>query len=318
MRLSALVPGISLETVKALESVGIRTDADLLFRPAFEIYKQLPPGTLTRQELTRFCSTVTELTAAEPITGTALLLEEEERLVQDANLDLKIGDEAIDELLAGLGGRRVIEISGDRASGKTTLALNIVLNHLRRNRKDRAVWIDALGDFSPARATAVLESLGEQESTLVFERLLVSLAFDLETLHAVLDEVFPENIENPPRYLVIDLITPLLGPQLSGVTAHGHATMTDIMRRLRNIASCGTTVLVINSATRTQEDDSSQRKPALGPSFTFMTDTTLWLSDMRELSEPPFTHCLKILKSRDKASGISPVIGIQNGRVISR
>ncbi|KAH6909158.1 hypothetical protein BKA70DRAFT_1476918 [Coprinopsis sp. MPI-PUGE-AT-0042] len=298
MRLSALVPIISLEPVKALEI--------------------LPPGA----RLTTFCSTVAELTAAEPIFGAALLLKEEERLVQDASLDLKIGDEAIDDLLAGLGGRRVIEISGDRASGKPViaslraLALNIVLSHLRRNRNDRAAWIDALGDFSPAHATAVLESLGERGSTLVSEPLLVSLAFDLETLHAVLDGVFPENIENPPRYLVVDLITPLLGPQLSGVTAHGHATMTDIMRRLRNIANCGTTVL----------GDSSDRKPALA--------TTLWLSDMRELSEPPFTHSLKILKSRDKvclfsvaasplrrsrqASGVPQVIAIQNGRVISR
>ena len=121
-----------------------------------------------------------------------------------------------------------------------------------------------------------------------------------------------------PKYLVIDVVTPLLGPQLSGITAHGHAVMTEFMRRLRSIAaSCGTTVLVrphshifndqlikrfqvVNKATRVQEDEKTEKKPALGPSFTFMSDTTLWLSDMKELSDKAFTHELRILKSRDK------------------
>jgi RAD51-like protein 3 len=119
MRLSALVPRIPAETVKILESIGFRTDVDLLFKPASEIYQQLPSGKLSRRELTRLCSTVTQLTAAEPVTGAALMLEEEQRMAQDGNIDLKTGDEAIDGLLAGLGGRRVIEVSGDRASGKT-------------------------------------------------------------------------------------------------------------------------------------------------------------------------------------------------------
>lgn len=38
------------------------------------------------------------------------------------------------------------------------------------------------------------------------------------------------------RYIVIDSITPLLGPQLSAESAEGHAAMVNFMRYLRNIA----------------------------------------------------------------------------------
>lgn len=64
---------------------------------------------------------------------------------------------------------------------------------------------------------------------------------------------------------------------------------------------------VINNATLKEPYDASKmnqgRKPALGPTFTFMTDTTLWLSQKapendEEAAEK--TNHLRILKSRTK------------------
>ncbi|EAU85550.2 hypothetical protein CC1G_06263 [Coprinopsis cinerea okayama7 len=316
MRLSALVPSISADSVKVLEGAGIRTDTDLLFTPTSEIYKRLPRGSISLQELARLCTAVTELTSANPVIGIDALQREEARLARDTNLELAVGNEAIDNFLRGLGGRKVIEISGNRASGKTALALNLVLNHLSHHPNDKAAWIDVLGDFSPANASAILQGSGSTSPQSVLERLLVSLAFDLETLHAILDELFVPGSTGQLKYLVIDSITPLLGPFLTGITAHGHAMMTDFMRRLRCISSSdGVTVLVVNSATLKQGVDGTipsgqiERKPALGPSFTFMTDTTLWLSEMKvQATDEPVdasiesVSSLKILNSRNTVS----------------
>ncbi|TEB25150.1 P-loop containing nucleoside triphosphate hydrolase protein [Coprinellus micaceus] len=291
MRLSSFIPTISAETVSHLEEYGIRTDSDLLFTPLFELYRRLPRNTLGLQDLAGLCTTVTGLSAAEAILGGDLLETEL----------LGVGDGRIDELLRGLGGKRVIEISGDRGTGKSTLALNIALNHLLEHPNERVAWVDTLGDFSPAAACDILRS-----------SMQVSLAFDTDTLHSVLDELFEYTAaSDPPRILAIDAIAPLLGPILSGITSHGHALMTDLMLRLKTIANeSRCTVLVINNATLKEPYDASktnqERKPALGPTFTFMTDTTLWLSQKApEIDEEAAekTSHLRILKSRTKAAG---------------
>ena len=117
MRLSSFIPTISAETVTHLEECGIRTDSDILFTPLFELYKRLPRNTLSLPDLARLCTTVTELSAAEATLGSDLLEAELDESERDA--ELGIGDGRIDELLQGLGGKRVIEISGDRGTGKS-------------------------------------------------------------------------------------------------------------------------------------------------------------------------------------------------------
>ena len=117
MRLSSFIPIISAGTVTHLEDCGILTDSDLLFTPLFELYKRLPRNTLSLQDLARLCTTVTELSAADAILGSDLLATELGQSERDA--ELRVGDVHIDELLQGLGGKRIIEISGDRGTGKS-------------------------------------------------------------------------------------------------------------------------------------------------------------------------------------------------------
>jgi len=118
MRLSSLVPLVSADAVAHLEAAGIRTDADLVFTPLFDIFKRLPSNTLSLQELAELCSLVTNHSAAEPLLATDLLLDAEAS-VDTERFDLSVGDKEIDAFLRGLGGRSVIEISGDRSTGKT-------------------------------------------------------------------------------------------------------------------------------------------------------------------------------------------------------
>ena len=117
MRLSSLVPTISSNLVAALETRGIRTEADLLYKAsAFEIYKLLPAETVTLQELIDCIEIVAEVSAASGFSGTQLYRAEEATRSKD--VDFRSGHVDLDSFLKGLNGQ-VIEISGDRSSGKS-------------------------------------------------------------------------------------------------------------------------------------------------------------------------------------------------------
>lgn len=97
-----------------------------------------------------------------------------------------------------------------------------------------------------------------QAASTALERLQVSLVFDIDTAHELLDDISatidvgapcPLKLlliwsllqsdysgENQLRCLVVDTITPLLGPLLSAVSAQGHAIMSGLMRQLKDLA----------------------------------------------------------------------------------
>lgn len=120
------------------------------------------------------------------------------------------------------------------------------------------------------------------------------------------------------RLVIIDSVTPLLAPSLSAVSSHGHAIMTTFMQHLRSMArsyylaslvsdytphmaSCNSLEVVNNTAGSPQNPPSTTRKPALGPSFTFLTDCTLWLARRDTATNADAgssTHVAEILRSR--------------------
>lgn len=316
MRLQLLVPPLPQTLVDALTSLNIRTDAELLFsgRPA-DIFCKLPPGTVDYQEFIDLVSQVTERAAAPAIRGDQLWDAVKRRREDNEFCLLSTGVPELDTLLDGMHPPRVIEVSGDRGSGKTSLALQVVLRHLSTVFDSSALWIDTTGDFAPERIPAMLEHYTGQAASTVLERLQVALAFDIEAAHEVLDELYASLADDlstgsTMRCVVIDAVTPLLGPLLSAVSSQGHAVMTAFMRQLRTLAETfSLTVLVINSSTLSSplNPDSAflttNRKPALGPSFTFLTDTTLWLGkflpeDGTRDSSDQTTHIAEIFRSR--------------------
>jgi|SRR5882762_4070415 len=101
--------------------------------------------------------------------------------------------------------------------------------------------------------------LNSKHTSTALQRLQVSLVFDIEGAHDVLESfsssltvsllflcllLFADQYhlqvesssETRIRILVIDPITPLLGPMLSAVSSQGHAIMTTFMRQLRALA----------------------------------------------------------------------------------
>lgn len=166
----------------------------------------------------------------------------------------------------------------------------MIFRHLCDHARAVAVWMDTTGDLSADRIKHTLPAYAGLATSTVLERLHISLAFDLPSAYDVLESIrsvfmSPEPSDSTPRILVIDTITSLLGPHLSAVSSQGHAAMIAFMRTLRTLAQTHLLcILVINSSTIVKSSNPASmlttvtRKPALGPSFTFLTDATLWLA----------------------------------------
>lgn len=178
---------------------------------------------------------------------------------------------------------------------------------LRSDAQTCALWIDTAGDFSPERCLAYL---GEHEAD-VLERLHASTAMDADAIFELLDEL-DVNTDWRPTHIIIDNITAVLSPLLTAVSAQGHSIMTVLMRQLRLLArSHNLTILVLNTATSNptanpaQLFSNSPRKPALGPSFTYMTDATIWLSKPANTNVEGEHTTLELVRSRFSAPGKS-------------
>ncbi|KAF7355043.1 p-loop containing nucleoside triphosphate hydrolase protein [Mycena sanguinolenta] len=214
MRLAACVPTIPEHVVSSLETcANIKSVADLLFSGStFEIFRRLPAGTTTLQELARYTALVANL-ASVPGNSAAELLKE---LNDDHLLS---GVPELDEILHGLTTPgRLIEVSGNKGSGKTSLLLQLVLHRLVHHPQSSVLWIDTIGDFSAARAAQFLELYDLPGASLALDRLQVSVAFEIDAVHDVLEELRLSlslgTHQCRTRAIVVDTVTPPFRPQL--------------------------------------------------------------------------------------------------------
>ncbi|KAI0303640.1 P-loop containing nucleoside triphosphate hydrolase protein [Multifurca ochricompacta] len=301
--LSDFTPPLPETLVANLAALNIRTAPDLIFTPPAEVARTLPAGSITFLELTRYIAHVTRVFAGPAVTGDEVIKGlEESALLESVRSGLPALDELVANSFGGASGGRVVEISGASATGKTTLALHIILHHLDSCSTDAALWLDSTGDFSPTRLTTPRNEPAAHLELLT--RLNIASAFDTAAAVRAIEALDKENsTNNAPRrrqfrIVVLDTLTVFLGPLLSGLSSQGHAEMTMFMRLLRATAQKhGLCILVLNDAT-------AAGHPALGAPFTFMTDVTLWLAraqgDDREL------RTVEVLRSRVSA----PVINV--------
>ncbi|KAJ6539043.1 P-loop containing nucleoside triphosphate hydrolase protein [Mycena capillaripes] len=333
MRLAACVPSIPEHLLSSLDKCGIRTDADLLFSGStFDLFRRLPAQTTTLRELTEVFTLVAEMASVRGESAADLMTV---HTTEPNDQDILSGLPQLDEILHGLTtSRRLIEVSGNKGSGKTSLLLQLVLHHLVHHPQSSVLWIDTTGDFSAVRAAEILERSDVPDASAALERLQVSLAFDVDSVHEVLEELrFSFSPSTPhqtrTRVIVLDTITPLFAHLLSPVSSQGHAIMTGFMRQLRAFAQIfSMTVFVVNNSTAftpfvagSASNDPNIRKPALGPSFTFLTDATIWLvlcgddSDLHEKdAEIEFTkHVAQVYKSKVTMSPVLRTFKIRQG-----
>ena len=115
MRLST-IPSLPINLVAALEQCAIKTETDLLFTyTPTEVFQRLPPETISLHDLRTWITFVAHSVMAPGVRGDELLLKANAR--EEASLFC--GLPALDGLLGGFGGPRVLEISGDKGAGKT-------------------------------------------------------------------------------------------------------------------------------------------------------------------------------------------------------
>ncbi|KAL1663580.1 P-loop containing nucleoside triphosphate hydrolase protein [Schizophyllum commune] len=309
MRLAASL-SIAPEVSEALASLGVLTDTDLLFGlPPHELIARLPPGTITLRQLQGAIESISAASSSQGLSVDDLLSRSaavQQKSGADSSSHASTGLPDLDTML-GNGGfveGRVYEISGDKRTGKTCLALNTVINYLVRYDDCYACWVDTTGEFTVEKAMQVLGAATDVSSpyfiqdpyATALDRFEVSLAFDVSTMFDVLQTLRTSSSYRKVRFLVVDTIWKLLSPLFSNFSAQGHAIMTDLMHQLRQCAQdLSLTVLVLNnSSSLTPREgpkapnlsafEAATRRPGLGPSFQFMTDTTLWLSQAEALT----------------------------------
>ncbi|KAJ4475796.1 P-loop containing nucleoside triphosphate hydrolase protein [Lentinula aciculospora] len=330
MLLTALPPSTLPDGLATqLASLGILTSTDLVFSntSSLGIYTRLSSKSISFPDFEACIEAISEKLAAPGQSAAELDLE----IRSDFKMDTL---SALDEQLGGgLTCTRVIEISGDRGSGKSILLLNWALELLLKNKEIEILWIDTTGDFSVQRAVQILEhhqqTVDDMEAML--QRLHISTAVDIESVQKIfraLDLQLALQASIPRmKCVVIDSVTPLLGPFLSAVSSQGHAIMSAFMRYLRELATRHSLlVLLVNNATlmRAPSTGRSQtsaepvsnpysdfastiRKPALGPSFTFMTDATLWVSiypEQIENEDRSTAHVVEVFRSKFSVSRV--------------
>ncbi|KAF9000671.1 P-loop containing nucleoside triphosphate hydrolase protein [Cyathus striatus] len=324
MRLTRFRSDISPELLTAFEHLGIKTVARLLFLPSYDLFRRLPPNLTTLQELEACLSSIAEHSSAAHLRGRDLILND----TCSNSPALSDGAHVLDDLLNGFGHSRVIEITGDEGTGKTVLAMNAIKHFLTSDRRRRALWVDTTGDFSLERMVMLCETCTTSDLALM-ERLEVAVAFDIEEAYNVLETWFsPFNSKRDYQFLqhcvVIDTVTSLLGPILSPVSSQGHAIMVDFMYRLRELSGISSArVLAINRTAMERNVRGAvilaKRKPALGPSFTYLTDVTLWLSQVKDSVKTEVNQgsvCIaNIYRSRTTVTGFSYRFTIEHGVV---
>ncbi|KAJ3981293.1 hypothetical protein F5890DRAFT_1556918 [Lentinula detonsa] len=333
----ALLPD---DLVTELASLGILTSTDLMFSSTtpLEMYSRLSSKSISFPEFEACIKVI--------LTKLATSGQEAVELDQPSHSCFKMETlTSLDNYLdGGLPCARVIEISGDNDSGKRILLLNCVLMSLLRNREIEGLWIDTTGDFVVERAVQILEyhqqveaifssvkrwsncvqSLDDME--ILLQRLHISIATDMESVQQIIRaldfQLALQASSIQMKYIVIDSVTSLFGPYLSAVSSQGHAIMAAFMRYLRDFAK---RYSLINNATLMQPRSTARaqttaevtnprsvfastiRKPALGPSFTFMTDATLWVSlwPAQEEDEEKFTtHVVEVFRSKFSVSNV--------------
>ena len=159
-RLQQFSPPLQIELVNALNDIGVKTDtALLLFDDPTNIFRRLPPELgVSLLDFQRAVEKVVELAAA-PSTFGDKLLEKEEKRDEDIFVDdMLVGVPELDALLGGFNPPKVIEVSGDKGSGKTVCLSQIQLEKaflLAIGDMRRRLHCNWCLDTSPARAIQV-------------------------------------------------------------------------------------------------------------------------------------------------------------------
>lgn len=127
MRLSAFPPSlVPPELLSGLLNLGLKTDTDLLLLDVRDIMKCLPPGCISFQELRQIHETIAARASAH---GLSALDIRSNCLSNHHKYGLSSGINELDALMNGFGGGRVLEVSGEKGTGKSVSIKFVIRLH---------------------------------------------------------------------------------------------------------------------------------------------------------------------------------------------
>ncbi|QRW18020.1 DNA repair protein RAD50 [Rhizoctonia solani] len=277
----------------ALESAGIKTTHDVLFTPLGELLNRL--------------------SGAEDILTTDIIELQDEIAA------------SVDDLLGEtLYGPYVVEISGQTGSGKSAIAMQVALRRLAYDPDAAHFGLTVQATFQSSE-----QSASETTTTSVLSRVQIILSFEIDEFQNTLDSIEASLTVNDPTLLHIDYSFAVIIGKLSSFPAV-HSRRPDyasplwadhrfVKPRTRNNGQYHETTRKDRSRSQFDGDGAEQNsqfahtksalfvskttaKPALGPTFTFLSHATIWLSTadttLERRGRQGETHIVEVFRSR--------------------
>ena len=123
MNLRTLLPSLAEDVYHALEEAGITTANDLILASRSQVYQQLPISVVS--QIIELQEQVAGQVSAPATRGDELFKREE--TWEGTRESCLCGVDELDGLLGGFGKYGVIEIAGDKRSGKTVSSMLVII-----------------------------------------------------------------------------------------------------------------------------------------------------------------------------------------------
>ncbi|XP_076867235.1 DNA repair protein RAD51 homolog 4 isoform X2 [Brachyhypopomus gauderio] len=290
-----ICPGLSAETIKALQAEDIRTVEDLISSDAEELAQKC---SVSYKALVAVRRVLLAQHAAFPVAGTDLYDE----LVSSTSI-LSTGNPSVDKLLdSGLYTGEITELAGGPATGKTQLCFSVAVS-VAHELKQNVVYICTNGGMSASRLLQMLQTrtITTEEQMDALQRIRVFRVFDVLALLSCLQNLRAGGLQRSTvgggsvKAVIVDSVSAVLSHMLGGKQNEGMSLMMQVASELKMIAKeFNVAVLVTNHVTR---DGSGQTKAGLGLSWSHVPRTRLLLQRADRPEAPTSFRTATLTKS---------------------
>ncbi|XP_014246396.1 DNA repair protein RAD51 homolog 4 [Cimex lectularius] len=232
----------------------------------------------------------------------------------------KTGIEELDSLTkGGLRPGSILELSGLSGSGKTQLALNILVNLSLKDDID-AVYIDTKNDFRPEHFSSLLKAKLKEDEKLegIIKKIFLQKIMDIHELISALHNLkikYSESKRNSIRLIIVDSISVVSFPFLGN--NEGLPLLNHIACVAKFLAAEFNAIIIfINLAIRhfNDKEATEELRPFLGKYWLYVPNTRLMIS------RPDPSHIsrkIQVAKSDTLKNGDFCMIDIlENGLIV--
>lgn len=274
-----LCPGLSEDTVRALQGERIRTVEDLVSSDAEELAQKC---SVSYKALVALKRVLLAQHTAFPVSGADLY----EELLSSTSI-LSTGIPSVDKLLdSGLYSGEITELAGGPGTGKTQVCFSVAVNTVHE-LKQNVLYIDTNGGVCASRLLQMLQAktTSTVEQMKALQRIRVFKVFDVFTLLCCLQNLRTSDLQKGSvvggsvKAVIVDSVSAVISCMLGGKQTEGMSLMMQVAFELKMIAKdFNIAVLVTNHVT---QDGNGQLKSGLGQSWSHVPHTRLILQRVK-------------------------------------